>query len=86
MPTEINKVKVLGELFDLTVMINDKKQSPGYRRLSPATKEVVEMLDTSIRACAEAVRNGHPLMFEINVWEQLTLSGWAINPAEGDHE
>ena len=82
MATEINKTKVLGELFMLTVMINDKKQSGEYRRLSPATKQVIEMLDSAVRACAEAVRNGHPLMFEINVWEQLSLTGWTIDMME----
>jgi hypothetical protein len=86
MPAEINKVKVLGELFDILVKINDMKNAPNYRRLSPATKEVIAMLDTSIRACQEAVRSGHPLMFEINVWEQLSLTGWAINLADGEIE
>lgn len=76
--TEINKVKVLGELFHILVKIQDIKRAPDYHRRSPATKEVVEMLETSVRACQDAVRNGHPLMFEINVWEQLSLTGWAI--------
>ena len=86
MPTEINKTKVLGELFDLKVMINDRKQAKNYHRLSPATREVIEMLETAINACAEAVRNGHPLMFEINVWEQQALSGWAIGFKGGELE
>ena len=81
----LNKVKVLGELFDLVVMINDKKEGAQYRRLSPATKEVISMLDTAVRACAEAVRDGHPLMFEINVWEQQSLSGFHIDPQESAH-
>lgn len=86
MATQINKTKVLGELFQLVVMLNDKKLSKEYRRYSPATKEVMDMLETSVRACAEAVRNGHPLMFEINVWEQQSLSGFAIHPAGDNHE
>jgi len=86
MPTEINKTKVLSELFGLVVMLNDKKLSKEYNRLSPATKEVIDMLETSVRACAEAVRNGHPLMFEINVWEQQSLTGFHIDLLGGDHE
>jgi len=31
--TQINKTKVLGELFQLVVMINDKKLSKEYHRL-----------------------------------------------------
>jgi len=84
--TQINKTKVLGELFQLTVMINDRKTAGDYRRLSPATKEVINMLDTAVRACAEAVRNGHPLMFEINVWEQQSLTGFAIGFGESKDE
>jgi len=84
--TQINKIKVLGELFQLRVMINDLKRGKEYRRFSPATKEVVEMLETSVKSCAEAVRNGHPLMFEINVWEQQSLTGFAINLSEDNHE
>jgi len=84
--TAINKTKVLGELFQLVVMLNDKKLSKEYHRYSPATKEVMDMLETSVRACAEAVRNGHPLMFEINVWEQQSLTGFAINTKGADHE
>ena len=34
----------------------------------------------------EAVRNGHPLMFEINVWEQQAISGWGINLADEEAE
>jgi len=86
MPTEINKTKVLSELFGLVVMLNDRKLSKEYNRLSPATKEVIDMLETSVRACAEAVRNGHPLMFEINVWEQQSLTGFHIDQLGGDHE
>jgi hypothetical protein len=86
MPAAVNKVKVLGELFEVLVKINDMKNAPNYRRLSPATKEVIAMLETAIRACQEAVRNGHPLLFEINVWEQQALSGWAIDPSGGDYE
>jgi len=86
MPTQINKTKVLGELFQLVVMLNDKKQSKEYRRYSPQTKEVMAMLETAVRECAEAVRNDHPLMFEINVWEQLSLSGFAINASEVQHD
>jgi len=86
MAGDINKIKVLGELFQLQVMINDRKQARDYRRLSPATKEVIEMLETAIKACQEAVRNGHPLMFEINVWEQLSLTGWAIGLTECNDE
>jgi len=80
--TQINKTKVLGELFQLVVMINDKKLSKEYHRLSPATREVIDMLETSVRACMEAVRNGHPLMFEINVWEQQALTGFHIDEVQ----
>jgi len=83
MRADINKVKVLGELFQLQVMINDRKEARDYRRLSPATKEVIDMLETAIKACQEAVRNGHPLMFEINIWEQQSLTGWAIGFGDG---
>jgi hypothetical protein len=76
---EINKTKVLGELFLYLVLLNDQENKPTWRRLSPATKEVHNMLKEALRACQEAVRNGHPLMFEINVWEQQSLSGWAID-------
>jgi hypothetical protein len=86
MPTEINKTKVLSELFGLVVMLNDRKLSKEYNRLSPATKEVIDMLETSVRACAEAVRNGHPLMFEINVWEQQSLTGFHIDVAGDKNE
>jgi hypothetical protein len=86
MPTDLNKVKVLAELFDIMMAINEMKEGFKYRRLSPATKDVIDMLDTAVRACQEAVRNGHPLMFEINVWEQLSLTGWAIGFEDGDHE
>jgi hypothetical protein len=86
MPTEMNKVKVLGELFHILVKLNELKEGHQYKRLSPQTKEVIDMLVTSVRACQEAVRSGHPLLFEINVWEQLSLSGWAIDVTDGEHE
>jgi len=44
------------------------------------------MLHTAVLACADAVRNGHPLMFEINVWEQQTLTGFHIDGVGADHE
>lgn len=76
---ELNKQKVLGELFMFTVMLNDFSLRKDYQRMSPATKQVHAMLDEAVRACAAAVREGHPLMFEINVWEQQSLTGWAIH-------
>lgn len=83
MPTEVNKVKVIGELYSILVKILEMKRERKYHRLSPATKDVIDMLETAIRACQEAVRNGHPLMFEINVWEQQSLTGWALEMHKG---
>jgi len=84
MPTEMNKVKVLGELLALRHSLEFKLGSFEGRRLSPATKDVYRMMIESVKACAEAVRNGHPLMFEINVWEQQSLTGWAIDRVRDD--
>lgn len=78
MAKQINKQKALGELFELVVKLNDIRQRKDFKHKSSAFREVVDMMDETIRACMEAIRNGHPLMFEINVWEQLTLTGWAI--------
>lgn len=85
MKSEMNKQKVLGELLNVKFLIAGEQRKPQYRRYSPATKEVFAMLLTAVEACAEAVRNGHPLMFEINVWEQQSLSGWAINLADSEN-
>jgi len=78
MPTPMNRTKVLGELFLLTVLFNDFTLRKDYKRMSPATKQVVSMMRDTLEACQKAVREDHPLMFEINVWEQLSLTGWAI--------
>lgn len=86
MKTEINKQKILHELLGVKFKILDMQSGFEAKRLSPATKEVLAMLLTAIEACAEAVRNGHPLMFEINVWEQQALSGWAIDLSKGGEE
>jgi len=86
MMTEMNKQKVLGELLQLRFSLEQKLNSFEGHRLSPATKEVYRMLIESVKSCAEAVRNGHPLMFEINVWEQLTLTGFAIDMKEAERE
>lgn len=86
MQKELNKVKVLGELMFVLITVNDLKTGFEYKRYSPATKDVIDMLETAVRACQEAVRNGHPLMFEINVWEQQAISGWGINLADEEAE
>jgi len=86
MPTEMNKPKVLHELLMLRFYLEEYQKGSQFRRLSPATKEVHAMLVESVQSCAEAVRNGHPLMFEINIWEQLSLTGWAIDLKDGEHE
>ena len=82
MPTEMNKPKVLNELLQLRFALQERQEGLQGRRLSPATKEVLAMLIESVKACAQAVREGHPLMFEINIWEQLSLTGWAIDMNE----
>jgi hypothetical protein len=79
MPTEINKPKVIHELYAIKFHLGDFKKGFERKRLSPATKQVLEMLVSAVDACADAVREGHPLMFEINIWEQLSVSGWAID-------
>jgi len=86
MPTEINKPKVLHELLMLRFYLEEYQKGGQFRRLSPATKDVHAMLVQSVVACAEAVRNGHPLMFEINIWEEQTLTGWAIDFKEREDE
>jgi hypothetical protein len=82
MPTEINKPKVLNELLKLRLKLEQELGSFEGTRFSPATKEVYRMMIESVKSCAEAVRNGHPLMFEINIWEQQSLTGWAIDMKE----
>jgi len=86
MPTEMNKPKVLHELLMLRFYLEEYLKGSQFRRLSPATKEVHAMLTESVIACAGAVRNGHPLMFEINIWEQQALTGWAIGFKEHEGE
>jgi len=86
MPTEMNKPKVIHELYQLKFYLQEKLGGFEGRRLSPATREVYAMMIQSIDACAEAVRNGHPLMFEINVWEQQSLTGFYIDMKETDRE
>jgi len=86
MPTEMNKPKILGELLTLRLGLEAKLATFEGKRLSPQTKEVYGMIIESVKACAEAVRNGHPLMFEINIWEQQSLTGWAIGFKERDDE
>lgn len=83
--TDINKVKVLGELFFITVMLNDFTHRKDYHRMSNATKNVVNMMKEALAACQHAVREDHPLMFEINVWEQLSLTGFAIHDWDSEN-
>lgn len=86
MVTEINRVKVSGELYAVLIKLTAMQGGAEYRRFSPQTKEVIEMLVTSVRACKQAVYNGHPLMFQINVWEQQSLTGWAIDLKDVERE
>lgn len=62
----------------LTVLFNDFKYRKDYHRMSNATRNVVNMMVETLEACQHAVRENHPLMFEINVWEQLSLTGFAV--------
>lgn len=75
MATKVNKTKILSEMFELVVILNDIKQTARWTRLSPTTREAYLIIEDMWRAMAEAVRNDGGTVFELVTYQQMTLDG-----------
>lgn len=71
----VNKAKVLSEMFGFVVYMNDCKQHPGWKRLSPTTREAHLIMEDMWRAMMEAVRQDHNVVFELVTYRQQLLDG-----------
>jgi hypothetical protein len=80
---DMNKQKVVGELFQVLVKINDMMEGFQFTRLSPTTKEVIQMLHELVRAAQHEARTGGAVAFELRVWRQASLWGDAIDTDGG---
>ena len=78
MPDKANWSKAESELYSLRLWIREFRSGRARSRLSKQTLQTLEMLDTSLTALAEAVHAGKTLMFEINIWEQESFTGWPV--------
>lgn len=72
---DLNKAKILGEMFSMLVKINDVRQSPEWARLSPKTREAYLIIEDMWRMMQDAIRADESVVFELVTYKQMTMEG-----------